>query len=229
MAIITFQKPDSDETPYKVVKGVMRLGRQLKMKGYRKCVSGDVTESSDEEESSDDDDSESSSDSNDERAYRYSKKSGRKSKKFEKPSERKYTDKSKKKSPSREDDSIRTEMKELRGMLQDLVKSQKVSPSTEVITTRRDEDVIRLDSYAVNRTYGGYPQRERYGYAQFNQGQQAERTPQYPNRRSYSHRFTDPSSSQTMERGQDNVRMGPATLETVQSSYQTPHRGNSSM
>jgi len=39
MVILTFLKADSGETPYQVVKGVMRLATQLKVKGY-KGVSG---------------------------------------------------------------------------------------------------------------------------------------------------------------------------------------------
>ncbi|KAG0133621.1 hypothetical protein HOY82DRAFT_639911, partial [Tuber indicum] len=80
MAIISLQRQDSNETPYKVVKGVMRLARQLKMKGYKKCRNGDSTESSDEGESSSCDDSGSSSDSDDDKAYKQLKKSARKSK-----------------------------------------------------------------------------------------------------------------------------------------------------
>ncbi|RPA88336.1 hypothetical protein L873DRAFT_79885, partial [Choiromyces venosus 120613-1] len=229
MAIMSFQKPDSDETPSKVVKGVMRLAMQLKMKGYKRNGGGDGTESSDEEESSDDNDSDSSSDSDDDKAHRHSRKSGRRSKRSEKRSERKYADKAKKKGRSREDDSIHDEVKELRGMLQELMKSQKSSSSsTGVVTARSEEDIIPLDSYAVNRTYGGYPQQERYEDARFNQGQLGNRQPQYPNRRSQAQQYGNADPTPVMGRGQEQAHMGPTTFETFRNPYQPPRGGNPS-
>ncbi|RPA90538.1 hypothetical protein L873DRAFT_433031 [Choiromyces venosus 120613-1] len=237
MAIMSFRKPDSNETPYKVVKGVMRLATQLKMKGYRKLGSSDVTESSDEEESSGDDDSDSSSDSEDNKAYKYSKKSARRSKKSEKRSGKRYQDKSKKKSRGREGDSIRDEVKELRGMLKDLMESRKdSSTNTGTSVTHPDADVIPLDSYAVNRTYGNYPPQDRYGYEQFNQGYPTNRRPEFPNRRNQTRQLASADSDRAMGRvsfptgsPQERGRMGPATFDTFQNSYQTPQVRNPSV
>lgn len=43
LAILSFCKRDSRETPFQVVKGVMRLATQLKIKGYRKGAANIVT------------------------------------------------------------------------------------------------------------------------------------------------------------------------------------------
>ncbi|RPA95357.1 hypothetical protein L873DRAFT_1813062 [Choiromyces venosus 120613-1] len=237
MAIMSFRKPDSNETPYKVVKGVMRLVTQLKMKGYRKARSSDVTESSDEEESSGDDDSDSSSDSEDNKAYKYSKKSTRRSEKSEKRSGKRYQDKSEKKSRGREGDSIRDEVKELREMLKHLMESRKDSSTTTgTSVTHPDADVIPLDSYTVNRTYGNYPLQDRYGYEQFNQGYPTNRRPEFPNRRNQTRQLASADSDRAMGRvsfatssPQERGRMRPATFDTFQNSYQTPQVRNPSM
>ncbi|RPA91059.1 hypothetical protein L873DRAFT_1820083 [Choiromyces venosus 120613-1] len=202
MAIMSFRKPDSNETPYQVVKGVMRLATQLKMKGYRKARSRDVTESSDEEESSGDDDSDSSSDSEDNKAYKYSKKSARRSKKTEKRSGKRYQDKSKKKSRGREGDSIRDEVQELCGMLKDLMESRKDSSTdTGTSVTHPDADVILLDSYAFNQDY---PTNQR---------------PEFPNKHNQTRQLASADSERSpQERG----RMGLATFDTFQNSYHTP-------
>ena len=218
MAILSFQKPDSAETPDKVVKGVMRLATQLKMKGYKKTGGRGDTESSDEEESSGDDDSDSSSDSDNDRSYRHSKKP-KKAKKSDKRSGRK-NDKSKKKSRHSENESIRDEMKELCGMLQDFMKSKKASSlSPEMVTKCPDLDIIPLGSYAVNRNYRNYLQQARYDYAQFNRGQPMNHQPQYPNRYSQARQ---PVTT-------DYNHRGPATFEPSENHYVASRGGSSPM
>jgi len=226
MAILSFQKPDSAEAPNKVVKGVMRLPTQLKMKGYKKTGGRADTESSDEEESSGDDDSDSSSDSDDDRGYRHLKKF-KKAKKSDKRSGRKNG--KSKKSRHGEDESMREEMKQLRGMMQDLMRSLKApSPNTELITSRPEPDVIPLDSYAVNRTYGGYPQQERYDYTQFNQGLPSNRQPQFPNRRNQPRpAITD--YNRTLGGTQEQIRMASAAFEPSQNPYAPPPGGSPPM
>ncbi|RPA99767.1 hypothetical protein L873DRAFT_1806286, partial [Choiromyces venosus 120613-1] len=156
--ILIRQRLHSNETPYKVVKG-------LKMKG-------DVTESSDEEDSSN---------SEDNKAYKRSEKS-------EKRSGKRYQDKFKKKSRGHEGDSIRDEH---------LMESRKDSSTTT------GTNVIPLDSYAVNRTYGNYPPQDRYGYEQRNQ-------------------ICQLASADSDRSPQERGRMGLATFDTFQNSYQTP-------
>ena len=226
MAIMSFQKPDSNESPITVVKGVKRFARQLKLKGYKKGgCNGDI-DSSNEEESSDDDESSSTSDSDEDRTYKYSKKSSRKSKKSDKRSGKK-SDKSQKKNRHSGEDAVANELKQFHEMMQDWMKSQKPQgPSTELVNTRSDPDVIPLDSYAVNRTYGSYPQQERSDYLQFNQGQSTNRQSQYPNRRGQA-RPAIADYNRTLGRTQEQTSMQPTTFESSQNSY-APLRGASS-
>jgi len=226
MAILSFQKPESNEIPSKVVKGVMRLAKQLKMKGYKNGGSSSDTDSSDDEGSNDEDGYGSTSDSEDDRTYRHSRKSTKKAKKSYKHSGRK-NDNTKKRHHQVEDESIRDEMKQLRVMIQDLMKSQNApSASMELINARPDPNIIPLDSYALNRTYGGYPQQERYEYAQFNQGQSTNRQPQYSNRRSQGRPPATTEYNRTIGRGQEPARVGPTPFEPSQNSYAAPGGGS---
>ena len=226
MAIMSFQKPDSNESPITVVKGVMRFARQLKLKGYKKGGCNGDTDCSDEEESSDDDESSSTSDSDEDRIYKYSKKSSRKAKKSDKRSGKK-SDKSQKKNRHSGEDAVAYELKQFREMMQDWMKSQKPQgPSTELVNTRSDPDVIPLDSYAVNRTYGSYPQQERSDYWQFNQGQSTNRQSQYSDRRGQA-RPAIADYNRTLGRTQEQTSIQPTIFEPSQNSY-TPPRGASS-
>jgi len=162
----------------------MRLATQLKMRGYKKGRSGEETESSDDEESSSENEPYISYDSDNDMAYRHLKKSVRRSKKSHRRSEKRQ-DELKNRTKHREDAAIRDEIKEMRGMLQDLIKSQKTSSlNIKMTAAPSDQDIIHLDSYAVNRTYGSYPHHKRYEYAQFNQGRATNPQTQYPARSS---------------------------------------------
>ncbi|KAG0643771.1 hypothetical protein HOY80DRAFT_1031997 [Tuber brumale] len=143
MAILSLWKPDSDKTSDMVgAQGIMRLATQLKLKEYKKVRRGNRMENSDEEESSGNNDFKSSSESDDDMAY-------------------------KKKSHDYEDDIVYEEVKELRGMLKDLLKSQKaVSTNTGALMTNPNGDIVSLDTYAVNRTYRNYPQPEQQRHSQ---------------------------------------------------------------
>jgi len=226
MAILSFQKPESNEIPSKVVKGVMRLAKQLKMKGYKNGGSSSDTDSSDDEGSSDEDGDGSTSDSEDDRTYRHSRKSTKKAKKSYKHSGRKNDD-TKKRNHQVEDESMRDEMKQLRVMIQDLMKSQKApSASMELINARPDRNIIPLDSYVLNRTYRGYPQQERYEYIQFNHGQSTNRQPQYNNRRSQGHPPATTEYNRTIGRGREPARMSPTPFEPSHNSYAAPGGGS---
>lgn len=227
MAIMSFQKPDSNESPITVVKGVMRFARQLKLKGYKKGGCNGDTDSSDEEESSNDDESSSTSDSGEDRTYKYSKKSSRKAKKSDKRSGKK-SDKSQKKNRHSGEDAVANELKQFREIMQDWMMSQKPqSPSMELVNTRWDQDIIPLDSCAVNRIYSGYPQQERSYYSQFNQGQPANRQSQYPNYRSQG-RSAIADYNRTLGRTREQTSIQPTTFEPSQNLYALPHGASSS-
>jgi len=243
MAFMNFQKPDSKETPYKVVRGVMRLAAQWKMKGYRK--EDDDLKSSDEDEDSGDDDTDSYWDSDDERGCGQSKKSERRSRKGKKRSEKRRQSKTGKRNGRHEEDSVREEMRELRGMFRDLVKSQQAAPSNSgTLLSRPDAEIIPLDSYAVNRTYGNYAPapppltqpRDRFEYERSNHTFPAHRRPDFPNRRSQMRHLIHPVTDRGTSRvffatggNQESGRAGPATYESLQTSYQTPRVTDPSM
>jgi len=91
MAILSLQKPECKEILSKVVRGVMRLAKQLKMKGYKKegSTGSRDTDSGDDEGLSDEDGYSSTSDSDNNRTHRHLKKSTTKAKKSYKYSGRK--------------------------------------------------------------------------------------------------------------------------------------------
>jgi hypothetical protein len=195
MAIMSFQGSSSDETPSKVVKGVMRLAVKLKLRGYRKYRYGDPDDSDEEEETDEGDDYDDNDDDSydsDDNAHRCSKRSSRRSSKSTRHSEKKSKNKD-----DKEENSIRGEMKELRGMFLDLMKSQSgASSSTALVPARPEADIIPLDTYAVGRPYGNYPPPTRYAYEQRNASHPTARRSDYPNRRSYASPVPDYNRNQ---------------------------------
>ncbi|KAG0134930.1 hypothetical protein HOY82DRAFT_601806 [Tuber indicum] len=184
MAILSFLKPDSCESPNQVEKGVTRFATQLQIKGYKEHDSDhDDDEESNAEESSGLDNSASDSESDAEVYYGHSRKA-RKSKlkmRSEKPERQKRKSKHKKKQRgSSEKDVIRGEVQELREMMRDLMKLQKaaVAPAVGKKAEPEEADLIPLDNYAMTRNperlkepnyYSNaseryrYPPRERHG------------------------------------------------------------------
>jgi len=193
VVILKFCASDSTFTPVRAVKDMMRYGRRIKERGYKRQDDSDDDEddeddSSDEEESND---SDSDSDSDDGYVRRKKKKKRMKRKKAEKAKKkgRKMSrGEGKKKKDDDDDDSVIGEMKELREMIRDLVKAQKeaVTPSTAIVATRPENDIIPLDTYNVSDNYGRYPPPPQPDYYQH--GRDASlptpRRPQYPERRS---------------------------------------------
>ncbi|KAG0135427.1 hypothetical protein HOY82DRAFT_536723 [Tuber indicum] len=213
MAILSFLKPDSHESPTQVVKGVIRLATQLRLKGYKKAA--EECESNGEDSMvSDEDESETESDSDDDRVYKYVKKSARKSEKSGKRSGKKASEKSRKKSRGGENDRILHEFRELKDLVKDLVKVQK-APQLDVggtVATRQERDVIPLDTYEVDRGYG---QQARYSYAQPSQSNPVNRYPEFSNRRSLPRQLTNPGPPYPTERptftGGVQYERGPTT------------------
>ncbi|KAG0135514.1 hypothetical protein HOY82DRAFT_536688 [Tuber indicum] len=161
MAVMSFLKPDSKETPHQVVRGVMRFATQLKLRGYQKaggCQMADQSDNDTEGESSSDEDIDSDGDSDVERTYKFSKKFARKSKSTSRHLDWKSKHRSKKKNLAAESDLIRNEFKELKDMMRDLLKEQKPTVELGTVSTRREPEVIPLDSYTVGPGYGGVSQ-----------------------------------------------------------------------
>jgi len=122
-------------------------------------------------------------------------------------------------------------MKELRGMMKYLMRSQKCSSSTSLNVPHSDADIIPLDTYAINRPYGNYPSnQERYGYGQDLQGDQPARRSDFPNRRSQTRQLMSSESDRTMRRVtfatggvQERGGMVPNTFDDFSNSDEPPH------
>ena len=179
LAILSFLKPDSGETPYQVVKGTMRLAKQLRGKGYRKAGG----RNSDDGTSDDDDDDyeltrfyDSSSDSEPEAdGYPMSCRRKRRKKGSAKP--RRTRKRQERGSQSRErkgykghdsGESVKEEVQELREMMCDLMKIQMgvAAPGTRGTTHRQEEDIIPHNTYAVPTGYERYLQSAKQAYEQ---------------------------------------------------------------
>jgi len=94
--------------------------------------------------------------------------------------------------------------------------------SKETVVASPEMEIIPLESYNINRTYRGYPQQERYEYAQFNQAQSANRQSQYPTRRTQPRQPVIADYNRTIGRGQEPARMGSTTFEPSQNSFTVP-------
>jgi len=213
LAISTFRRRDSSESPMEVVKGVMRLATQLKVRGYRKqgsrCYDDDEEEedddydydsdevpSSDEEDHDDDDD-----------YYGHSRKARRKGKgaKGRGASKRKgkrATSKERKtRKSSGEEAASKGELAELGEKMHDLMQIQKATATGKKEGGgRSEEDVVPLDTFAVGGGYGRYPTTRRSEY--------------YPNRRNEPLR---PGAYQQDRRGgyQSAYHNGPQEMERM--------------
>ena len=207
LAILSFRRPDSTDTPFQVVKGVMLLATQLKVKGSRRHGSrhsNDEDEDDDDDDDDDKDDTATSSsdndsdgddsddDDDDDDYYRQSKKKkqSKKTAKAKKSEKGKSTRQKSKEGKSRKghgDESSNREMRELREMVKDLVQLQKaaIAPSASVVTRRPEADIIPLDTYAVGESYGRHSD-ERPDNSSSNA-----RRPEYSNRRSQASQFTE--------------------------------------
>jgi len=182
MAVHTYQRPDSRETQIEVVKGVVRLARQMKLKGYQRRYDhdDDDKDEEDDEDLSDSDSSESDSDSEDNRG-RKSKRKRKKAKKL-----RKQLQNGKKKGKKGgEERLMREEMERMSEMMRNIMKAQKaaVATGTGVVATRPEEDLIPLDAYAVSNQYEPYQQLVSYQYGR-NASLSTPHRPEFPNRRS---------------------------------------------
>jgi len=205
LTILSFLKPDSGETPYQVVKGVMLLAKQLRVKGYRKA--GGRNGDNDTSDDDDDDDYEltsfydSSSDSEPE-ADGYRMSGRRKEKENRSAKSRRTRKRQERGSQSRErkghkghdsGESVKGEVQELREMMRDLMKIQKAvaAPGTRGSTNRQEDDIISLDTYAVTSGYERYPQSTKQAYEQRNTHHPTAWRPEYRNRRSHTLQAAD--------------------------------------
>ena len=208
LATVSYLKPDSQETPYQAVRGVMRLAEQVKIKGYKIYINTngnyDMCED-DDEDSDDDDDDESdyersssiydSDEESDEDGYRKTvrkkkvlgkgKRSGWKRDKRAKSKERK----SQKGQAS--EGSVRGEVRELKKMMHAMDQKMTALPITSREGKKPEEDIIPLDTYALAEGYGRHPRANRCLPEQPPSRYQTVRHPEYPNRRSYQSQYGD--------------------------------------
>jgi len=192
LAISSFCKASSRETPYKVVKSVIRLASQLKLKGYRshgRKRDDDDDDDDDDDESSDTDNSDSDDESDSDDYYSRAR-NGRKSKRSERSkkgsSRREKRSKSKSRKGRKGDgDSVKEQVRRLSGMMENMMKIQQaaITPSAPVVPNRPEPNVIPLDTYAIGDNYGRLPPSVRYAYEQRNASQPTTRCSEYPNRR----------------------------------------------
>ncbi|KAG0124389.1 hypothetical protein HOY82DRAFT_617744 [Tuber indicum] len=228
MAILSFRRQDSQETPSQVVKGVIRLATQLRFKGYRKRSnrrSRDDDEDEDEDEglSSDSADSSGSDgndddDDDDDEGLYYHRSRKRRSKtvatagRSGEKKGRKAKSKGGKDRATYDEGRVSGEVRELREMMRDLMQLQKAAatPRAQGTGERTEEDIIPLDTYAIGEGYGRNPYRQpHYDYAGPHQLE-------YPNRRG--------QVTQSAEHRPERMRPHPVPpRNTRQEMGQIPH------
>jgi len=170
LAISTFRWRDLSESPMEVVKGIMRLATQLRVRGYCKQGSRRYDDEEEEENDYDDDDSDevpsSDEDNNDDNNnyYGHSQKTRRKGEgaKGREVSKRKgkraKSKERKTRKRSGEEVASKGELAELQEMMHDLVQMQKPNAiGKKESRGRSEEDVIPLDPFAFGGGYGRYP------------------------------------------------------------------------
>jgi len=162
---------DSCETPFQVVKSVMRLATRLKIEGY--CRHGntrsDAEDEGEDEDEDDDNDNDNDNDSyhagdtgsgtDDDGGYyghiRHKRKVGKMAmaKRVSGRKDKRTKSKERKSHKSHEDEGeAGGEISELREMIRDPKQMQKaiIAPGTEVVAGRTEDDVIPLDTCAVD-------------------------------------------------------------------------------
>jgi len=174
LAILRSSEHDCCETPFQVVKSVMRLATRLKIKGYRRhgsTCSDAEDEDEDEDEDDDDDDdgyNAADTDSGSDADGDYYGHSRHKRKVDKMAMAKRVRGRKDKRMKSKERKSHKShenkgeaggEISKLREMIRDLKQIQKqiIAPGTGVVAGRTGEDVIPLDTYTVGQGYGRYP------------------------------------------------------------------------
>ena len=240
LAVLAFRKRDSRETPSHVVKEVMRLATELKVKGYRTHGgrnSDDDDDDEDDDEDSEDSDAESSDDDDDDDdndGYGH----GRKKRRARKTAKNKGLNKKKgKKSKSKErkarkgqaeEATSSGEVQELREMMRELMQLQKttLASGTGAAAGHTEADVIPLDSYAVGDRYGRRP------YDEPDSNYSTTRGPEYANRRSQASQSSEFRQSRRWgylasgdDCSQEPGRGGPPTRSYVEGFARRPTEG----
>jgi len=160
LAISSVCKASCRKTRYKVVKSVIRLASQLKLKGYKSHGrktddDDDDEEDDDDDESTDTDNSDSDNESDSENYYTRARK-GRKSKRSERSKNRSSRKEKRSKSKSRkghksDGDSVKEQVRRLSGMMENMMKIQQaaITPNAPIGPNRPEPNVIPLDTYAI--------------------------------------------------------------------------------
>jgi len=209
LATVSYLKPDSRETPYQAVRGVMRLAEQLKIKGYKSYIdaNGDYDTSEDDEEDSNDDnddddsdhegsssfyDSDAESDASGYRKTARKKKGFGKGKRSSRKREKRAKSKERKSMKGQDSEGlVRGEVRELKKMMCVMDQKMTALPNTSREGTKPEEDIIPLDTYALAVGYRRYPQPNRYLHEQPASSYTTDWCQEYPNRRGYVSQYAD--------------------------------------
>jgi len=157
LAVLAFRKRDSHETPSQVVKEVMRLANELKVKGYRTHSGRNGDDDDDDDDNSVFSVFNSSSDSESDEDDYYGASRKKKSDKSKRSSgKRAMRLKNKERKQGKDCDDKATfggEMSDLREMMQDLKRMHKatMTAGTGVVARLTEEDGSPLETYAVGR------------------------------------------------------------------------------
>lgn len=203
LAVLEFRKRDSHETPSQVVREVMPLATELKIKGYRKH-SGKNSDNDDEDEddndnddddndtaTSDDDDDDDNDDNVDYYGQSRRKRTAKKMSKENGSSKRKGRNvkgKQNKACKGHGEAPVSSgEVQELQEMIRNMMKMQKatLAPSTGAAAEHTEADIIPLDSYAVGDGNGRGPSN------QPNVNYSTTQRPEYSNCRSQASQSTE--------------------------------------
>ena len=189
LAVLEFRRRDSRETPSQVVKEVMRLATELKIKGYRKHGGKDSdyeddTENDDDDDDDDDDiatsddDGDDDDDDDDVNYYGQSrrKRTAKRLSKDNGSSKRKGKEKKTRRGHG-EAAASSGEVQELREMMRNMMKMQKstLAPGTRTAAGHIEAGVIPLDTYAIRQGH------ERRPYNQTDRDYSTTRRPEYSN------------------------------------------------
>lgn len=197
LAISRSSERDSHETPFQVVKSVMRLATRLKIKGYSNQSSKRSDDENEDEDDDDDDDDDDDNttytvgvDSGSDEDSDYYGRSRQKKKACKMATVKKVSWRKDKRAKSKErknhkgrgnGDEVGGEISQLRERLRDLERMQGaiIPPGNGVVAGRAEEDVVPLDTYAVGQSYGRCP------YGRRDTAYPTTYRTEYPNRRSH--------------------------------------------
>jgi len=193
LAILRFCNARSRETRYNVIKSVIRLASQLKLKGYmiHGCKRDDADKddnNNNNDKSSDTDNSESHDESGSDDYYRRAWKR-RKPMRWERLKASRRREKGSKcksrKGGKGDRDSGKEQLRRLSSMIENMMKVQQatITPSTPIMHNHPEPNIIHRNTYAIANNNGRLPPSAADAYKQQNACHTTTRLSEYPNRR----------------------------------------------